>query len=133
MAPSLTNYTTYSDAIFTNPTSTYDITISEQHHKYQDANGDMHLVGSVTNNTPDPLNIYLVAGLYDQDGNCVDANSVYLPIPLNSGETFPYDFSLWGAVNYVPSAFDAVTEQGGFVDWLSTYEASSETVTIHPG
>jgi hypothetical protein len=130
LAASLTNYTLYSDVLVTVPTTRYDITISDTHFKYQDTSGDMHLVGSVTNNISEPLNIYLVAGMYDKDGNCIDANVVYLPIPLNPGATFPYDFSLWGAVDYVPAAYEAATEYKIFVDWLSTYEASSQSYTL---
>src|SRR4030066_227769 len=97
---------------------------------YQDSNGDMHLVGAVTNNTTQPMNIYLVAGVYDKDGNCVDANSVYVPIPLNPGTTFPYDFSMWGPMDYVPAAYDAASEYTIFIDWISTYEASSQAYTL---
>lgn len=122
-APSLTNYKLYIDAVSTDPISTYDITLSETHNKYQDSNGDMHLVGSVTNNTTEPLNIYLVAGMYDKDGNCIDANVVYMPMPVNPGETFPYDFSVWGAVDYVPTAYEEAVNYQVFVDWLSTFEA----------
>src|SRR4030066_1842035 len=84
----------------------------------------MHLVGSVTNNSTEPLNIYLVAGMYDKDGNCIDANVVYLPLPVNPGTNIPYDFSLWGALDYVPAAFESATEYKIFVDWFSTYEAT---------
>jgi hypothetical protein len=123
-AVDLTKYNLYSDAIAISPTSTYDISISETHEKYQDTNGDLHLVGSVTNNEPKPLNIYLVAGLYDKDGNCIDANVVYLPLPLNPGETFPYDFTSWGAVDYAQGAYEAVADYQISVDWLATFEGS---------
>lgn len=129
-AASLTNYNFYTDAVITNPTTMYDIKLSDQKYKYQDSMGDIHLVGLVTNNTAGPLNLYLVAGFYDESGNCVDANYVYLPMPLNPGETFPYDFSLWGPVNYVPAAYEAVSQYKVFVDWRSTNAISAKTYTL---
>src|SRR4030066_2235523 len=63
-AGTLTNYAIYSDALISTPTSTYDLSLSEKNSDYQDSNGDMHLVGAVTSNTTEPMNIYLVAGIY---------------------------------------------------------------------
>ena len=129
-AATLDRYTLYSDAMITNPTSTYDISLSEKHKSYQDTNGNAHLVSAMTNNTSEPMHIYLVAGIYDKDGNCVDVNSVYFPVPLNPGATFPYDFSTWGALDYVPGAYEAGTQFKIYIDWMSTYEASSPAFTL---
>ena len=129
-AGALTNYALYSDALITNPTSTYDISLSDKPNDYQDNNGDMHLVGSATNNNTKPMNLFLVAGAYDENRNCIDANTLYVPIPLNPGETFPYDFIMWGALDYVPAAYEAATQFNINIDWLSTYEASSQAYTL---
>lgn len=129
-AGSLTNYTLYSDAIVTIPISTFAISLSEKHNEYQDINGDLHLVGSATNNTNKLINIYLVVGAYDESGNCVDANSVYLPVPLNPGETIPYDFTIWGVMDNVPAAYDAASQFKIYIDWISTTEASSKAYTL---
>jgi hypothetical protein len=124
-AGTLTNYILYSDAVIIDPAPTYDISISEKNNDYQDINGDMHLVGSATNNTTAPMNLSLVAGIYDENGNCIDANSVYVPIPINPGEIYPYDFNMWGTMDYVPSAKEATTRSIVYIDWRYTYEAPS--------
>jgi len=129
-AGTLIHYNLYLDGLITNPTSTYDLSLSEPQYYYQDVNGDFHLVGTVTNNTSEPMTIYLVAGVYDGTGNCIDANYIYFPMPINSGETFPYDFSLWGAMDYVPAAYDAATNYKVIVDWIYTYEASSSAYIL---
>ena len=126
----LTNYTLYSDALGTNPTSIVDISLSDKQNDYQDTNGDFHLAGSITNNSAKPMNIHLVAGAYDANGNCLDANSVYLPLPVNPGETLPYDTTIWGALDYVPAAYEAATQYKIYIDWLSTYEASSQAYSL---
>jgi hypothetical protein len=129
-AGTLTNNTLYSDALITNPAPKYDILISEKQNKYQDINNKMHLVGSVTNNATKPMNFQLIAGIYDENGNCLDANSVQFPIPLNPGETIPYDFIMWGAMDYVPAAYEAAFQSKIFINWISTNEAYSKSYTI---
>ena len=129
-ADSLTNYTLYSDALVTNPTSIVDISLSDKQNDYQDTIGNFHLAGSVTNNSAKPINIHLVAGAYDANGNCLDANSVYLPLPVNSGETLPYDFTIWGALDFVQAAYDAAIHYKIYIDWLSTYEVSSQAYSL---
>jgi hypothetical protein len=129
-AASLTNYVFYTDAVITTPATTYDITLSEKHYDYQDTFGSMHLVGSVTNNSSMILNVFLLAGIYDANGNCVDAAQISLPVPLAPGETIPYDFSSWGSVDYVPAAYTAATQYKIFIDWYYTYEAFSTSYNI---
>jgi hypothetical protein len=129
-AGSLTDYNLYLDGLITNPTSTYDLTLSDIQYHYQDVNDDFHLLGSVTNNTSEPMIIYLVAGAYDGNGNCIDANYIYFPMPLNAGETFPYDFNLWGAMDYVPAAYDAAINYTVIADWIYTYEATSPAYAL---
>jgi len=130
LADSLTNYTLYSDALTTNLTSTSDISLPETYNKYQDTNGDTHLVGSVTNNTSQPMSLYLVAGAYDQNGNCIDANSIFLPVPINPGGSIPYDFSMWSVLDAFPAAYDVATQFSLKIDWLSSHEASSQSAAL---
>ncbi len=129
-AGTLTNYILYLDGIITNPTSTYDLSLSDTQYNYQDVNGDFHLAGSVTNNTSEPMIIYLVAGAYDGTGNCIDANYIYFLMPINSGETLPYDFTLWGVMDNVPAAHAAASNYKVMVDWIYTYEASSPAFVL---
>jgi hypothetical protein len=129
-AAALTRYNFYSDALSTDPATTYDISLSDKNNDYQDSNGDTHLVGSVTNNNSEPMNIYLVAGIYDKDGNCVDASSIYLPVPLNPGMAFPYDLNMWGPMDYAPAAYETASDFKIIVDWASTHEASPPAYTL---
>jgi hypothetical protein len=132
-AEDLTQFTLYSDGLIVDPSPTYDISISDKHFDYQDFHGDTHLVGSATNNTSEPLNIYLVSGAYDEDGNCIDASSVYVPyfpLPLNPGETLPYDFTLWGALNFEPDAYEAVSQYKVFINWKYKVAVSSEAIEL---
>ncbi len=106
-AGELTNYSITSDALVTNPISPNELSISDTQLPYRDMHGDFHLVGSLTNNASEPMNISLLAGAYDENGNCIDASSLYVPdftIPLNPGDSLPYDFTMWGALDFVPEA-----------------------------
>jgi len=129
-ADSLTNYTLYSDALTTNPSATSDISLSEEYNKYQDSNGDTHLVGSATNNSSQPMSLYLVAGAYDEKGNCLDASSIFLPVPINPGESMPYDFSTWSVLDAVPAAYDVATQFTTTIDWITNSEASSPSAAL---
>ncbi len=129
-AASLTSYNLYTDAVITDPVTTYDLTLSDEHYKYLDSFGDMHLIGSVTNNSSVELSVYLVAGIYDANGNVIDANSVYMPVPLAPGETLPYDFDIWGSVDYVSEAYAAASQYQIFFDWYSIYETFSPAYNI---
>jgi hypothetical protein len=132
-AEDLTQFTLYSDGLIVIPSPTYDISISNKHFAYQDIQGDMHLIGSATNNTSQPMSIYLVAGAYGIDGNCIDASSVYVPyfpLSLNPGETLPYDFTLWGALDFEPDAYNAVIQYKVFINWKYTSAAPSEAIEL---
>jgi hypothetical protein len=132
-AGELTNYSITADALITVPTSTYDISISDKQFQYQDIHGDFHLVGSSTNNMSEPMNIYLVAGAYDENGNCIDASSLYVPyfpVALNPGDTLPYDFTMWGAIDSVPEAIGSANTVKVFINWKTTYEASSQAFEL---
>ena len=132
-AGELTNYSISADALITFPASTYDISISDKQFQYQDIHGDFHLVGSSTNNTSEPMNIYLVVGAYDENGNCIDASSLfvpYFPVALNPGDTLPYDFTMWGAMDYVPEAIESANTIKVFINWKATYKASSRAFEL---
>ena len=132
-AGELTNYSITADGLITVPTPTYDISISDKQFQYLDIHGDFHLVGSSTNNSSEPMNIYLVAGVYDENGNCIDASSLYVPyfpVALNPGDTLPYDFTMWGAMDYVPEAIKSANTVKVFINWKATYKASSQAFEL---
>ncbi|MBN2149248.1 MAG: hypothetical protein JW726_17810 [Anaerolineales bacterium] len=130
-AASLTDYTIYTDAQITDATDKYDLTLSEEHYDYVDAYDNFHLVGSVTNNSDQLMNVSLVAGLYDDAGNVVDAATASLPVySLAPGETMGYDFDFWGPVNYAAGAYDAATEYNVQIDWYWTWDTTTELVDL---
>jgi hypothetical protein len=114
----ISNYQIYIDAETAEPAEPYDLVISENNYYYMDAYDNFHLVGEITNNSDLYLSVSLVAGIYDVDGNTLDAASTDLPtFSLGPGETMPYDFSYWGPLNY----------KSGLID-----EAASYTVQWDP-
>ncbi|HNT22895.1 MAG TPA: FxLYD domain-containing protein [Anaerolineales bacterium] len=130
-AASLTDYTFYTDVGVEGAAEVYDLTLSEDHYSYIDAYDNFHLVGTVTNNSSEALNVSLVAGLYDAAGNCLDAASLSLPVySLAPGETMAYDFDGWGPVNYASGTYDAADSYRVVVDWNWTYTSYSEVVDI---
>ena len=130
-AASLTDFTFYTDASIEDSATKYDLALSETHHEYIDAYDNFHLVGTVTNNSSEYLNVSLVAGLYDADSNCVDASSLSLPVySLAPGETLPYDFDGWGPVNYAAGTYDAADSYRVMIDWNWTYVTSTRLADI---
>ncbi len=96
----ITDYQIYVDAETAAPAEPYDLVISENNTYYMDAYDYFHLVGEITNNSDLYLSVSLVSGIYDVDGNALDAASTDLPtFSLGPGETMPYDFSYWGPLN----------------------------------
>ncbi|MFH1635350.1 MAG: FxLYD domain-containing protein [Chloroflexota bacterium] len=70
---------------------------------YIDRYGIVHLVGLITNNGDTPAYPFLVAGLYDKDGNVISATNFY-PSPniIFPNMSIPYDIHNWGPVNDDP-------------------------------
>jgi len=90
----------YIDAEVVPPQSFFDLTISDP-YAYMEDPGSFHLVGEITNNSQDAINVCLIAGIYDSNDSVLDASTTNLPISsLNPGETLPYDFDLWGPMSF---------------------------------
>ena len=100
------SYQVYIDAEVEDPVDPIPIAIGGV-HDYLDAFDSFHLVTSLTNEGSLSYNISLLAGIYDADGNVLDAATVDLAIDaLAPGETAPLDFQYWGPLNYVDGQFD---------------------------
>jgi hypothetical protein len=127
---SLTNFEFYVDAEYTDPAQTFDVVLSEDNYNYLDTFDDFHLLGTLTNNSNVYLSARLVAGLYDDNDNCIDSSSLYLPVPVAPGETIPFDFDVWGPTNYLTEAYNASTVYWIQIDWYSTYEAFATPYVI---
>ncbi len=61
----------------------------------------MHVVGSVTNQAKDTIELYLLAGLYAADGTVLDAEVINLPYALQPGQSVPYSLNSFNGVDHV--------------------------------
>jgi hypothetical protein len=123
----ITEYEVYVDAVVADPAEVFNINFSETHHNYVDAYNSFHLVGEVTNSDNEFLTISLVAGIYDVDGNVIDAATTDIPtFSIAPGETLPYDFQYWGPLNYKSGIIDAASsytvQWDPYWTWTSTAE-----------
>lgn len=101
------NHEIYLDAVTAIPIEFYELTISDNHHYYLDASGGFHLIGEISNNHDEYLTVSLVAGIYDEKGNVVDANTTEIPtFSIAPEETLPYDFQYWGILDNKSGTFD---------------------------
>ncbi len=120
---SLTNYNLYMDAKFTEEPQTWNLITSQEHNGYLDAYDKFHLVGTISNNSEVYMNVRLIGGIYNDAGDCIDVASLYLPVAVSPGESLPYDFDLWGALDSARDAYRTATQYEIYIDWLATSEA----------
>jgi len=67
---------------------------------YIASDGTFHLVARLINDSGEVLQPYLLASIYDPQGNLIDTSlSTLFGLPLSPSETLPVDFSGWGALN----------------------------------
>jgi hypothetical protein len=120
----------YIDAEITDPIDPINLTISDAVN-YLDGFENLHLVGQLTNDTDKVWSAYLVAGLYDANGNVIDAASLTLPInALKPGEFSPYDFDFWGPTDSTAGLMDAATEYTVQIDAYWTWETTTELLDM---
>jgi hypothetical protein len=126
----LTDYQFYAEAAPGSQEVEYPVSFSE-HYQYLDAYGDYHLVGQVTNDSDQALNLSLVAGVYDADGKILDASTAYLPFyALAPGDTASYDVSGWGPIQFIPEIFEAVVDYQVMVDWYWSWNTELNTIDV---
>lgn len=129
----------YIDAVVTEPVPANAIA-------FQDTNGDgdnsndvsyfvdtlgySHLVGEVVNNGGEAMNIQLIGGLYDADGNVIDVDYNSVPVPLGPGEALPFDFTTFSATNYNAALRDGTASFTVQVDPYWTYAAITEYAAL---
>ena len=124
-------YTLYPEAENSDPADVYDLTFSEDNYYYIDTHDSFHLIGEITNNSDLSLSVSLVAGIYDADGNVLDAAITDLPLfSISPGQTMPYDFSYWGPLNDKASALDMAASYTVQWDPYWTWENSRAYVEI---
>jgi len=89
------DYRIYIDAIKTSAITKYDLSISNEYNTYLDNLDDFHYVGEINNTYTESLTFSLVAGVYDEDGNVLNAAEYYVNYPnsIAPGDTLPFDVS----------------------------------------
>lgn len=97
---------------------------------YFDEYDSVHLVGFVTNNTNLPLETIVVAGLYADDGTCLDADYAYLPYAVQPGKSAPFDISYFSNVNYNAEQAALVSSYTVQIDPWNTYEPYYNSVSL---
>lgn len=97
---------------------------------YFSSDGQLHVLGVVTNNGDSLLNIALVAGLYAEDGTVLDAATLSVPIYVESGETAPFSFDYFPSINTNEDEANRVDSYTVQVDPFWTFASSSEVVAL---
>ncbi|MCJ7660294.1 MAG: FxLYD domain-containing protein [Anaerolineales bacterium] len=122
---SIDTYTVYLDAEQSEPLERASISINTT-NDYVDLYGNYHLVGEATNSGDTHYYVSLVAGVYNVQGNVVDAADFSLALEtLAPGETAPFDFTFWGPLNYNQDSVRTVESNNIIVDDAWTW--STET------
>ena len=125
-----TDYKLYWDAVVSDPADLVDLSFSD-FYDYMDTYDNFHLAGLITNNSTKNMSVSMVAGIYDADGNVVDASSLSLPLYyVAPGETLPLDFDSWGPMNYTSDAYDKGDTYQVSVDYYWTYESYSDLAKV---
>jgi hypothetical protein len=107
---------------------------------YTDAAGHFHLVGEITNPGTTDLMTSLQATVYSDAtrSKVVDADDFTTWIPLQPGQTQPFDMTGWGPLDNIPGLWDSITAQSTvdiriepFLTW--TAQARVATLSMQAG
>lgn len=124
-------YEIYIDAENTDPVDSFDLVFAESQYNYSDTYDSFHLVGEITNNHNEYLTLSMIAGIYDEDGNVLDAATTDIPtFSIAPGETLPYDFEYWGPLNYKSGTVDSASSYTVQWDPYWTWTSTSEYVDL---
>ena len=105
------------------PATGYNLSLPEPSF-YLGQAGYIHVIGSVANNTPEPLQVVLVAGLYGAGGAVLDVASGPLPFSvIEPGQTLPYDLSGFKLIDNIDSQTGQVVQARVRVAWASPHPA----------
>ena len=127
----INEYEIYIDAEITDPVEAFDLVFSESQYNYSDTYGSFHLVGEITNNHNEFLTLSMVAAIYDEDGNVLDAATTDIPtFTIAPGDTLPYNFQYWGALNYKNGTIDSASSYTVQWDPYWTWTSTSEYIDL---
>jgi len=127
----MADHTIYMEVEIIPPAEYVDLEIANGTHFYQDSSGSLHLVGEITNRSPNPVAPVLLAAIYDQQANVLDASATTLPGSLISpGETLPYDFIDWPVLRTNPALLNNAWQFSVQWDPKETTPSSLKTVRL---
>ena len=99
---------------------------------YTDQNGQFHLVGQITNPGTQELMTSLQASVYTDSTKSIVADAAYFNtlVPIQPGETLPFDLTGWGALNSTHGLWDQLSKQNAAISvrlepFLTWTEATS--------
>ncbi len=93
MSGSLKNWKLYWDADVIDTVAGYPLEVKIT-NTYFDQDGSARIVGWITNNFTQTLNVStVVAGLYAADGTVLDAGNSIIPVPVKPGAAVPFSIS----------------------------------------
>ncbi|MCP4426976.1 MAG: hypothetical protein GY803_21000 [Chloroflexi bacterium] len=128
-ADAIVDHIVYVDAIATLPETAWALTFPEEGHIYIDRYDDVHLVGEVTNDGSEILDVRLLAAFYDADGNVLDADTFSLPLDLAPGDTLPFDIvGGWAPLEHTTGLLDRAATYT--VSWDPYWTWTSSEVTV---
>jgi hypothetical protein len=127
-----TQWKLYWDADVTDSVTDYPIEVKVT-NLYFDQNGSAHLIGWMTNNSDQPLDSLVIAGLHSADGTVLDSAYSYVPVPMKPGAPVPFSVIEFGSVNSNPNQASLVRNASAQPDpWFTsppTFEFVDLTAT----
>jgi len=100
---------------------------------YVDSSGHFHLIGQITNPGTKDLMTSLQATVYTDStkSTVVDAAQYDTWLPLEPGETLPFDITNWGALNHTAGLWDQLAAQDPAIELrLEPFLTWTENATV---
>ncbi len=120
-------YTFFTDARLASSEDDAEIAYLEEQY-YTDGGGNVHLVGIFRDDIDISLNISLVAGIYDQANNMLDADTFSRALyALAPGGSLAYDFNSWQSLNDNQSLLGQADSYR--VQWILTGHGKAALIT----
>ena len=118
-AQTLNSYKFFMDAVVNQPavmpiTLDQDVQITSH---YSDSAGHFHLLGQISNPGPRELMASLQAAVYSDATKSALVDAAYFNtwIPLQPGETRPFDLTGWGALNNTAGLWEQLSKQNAAI------------------
>jgi hypothetical protein len=97
---------------------------------FVDADNGVHVVATVNNSGTNTMTVQVVAGLYDQAGKVLDADSISPPIYLAPGESSPVPFYYFENLNGNGDLVNKIVSDTVQIDPYWTFPSTTEFVAL---